>query len=256
MTAAVTLSSRTAGPRWTADPDEAAAALAQDPVGFARAANRAMDGADPLTVLAWAGRVFGRRLAVTAAMGDTVLAHLASRAVPGVHVLFVDTGYHFGETLGTADAVAAAYPVRLVTVRAPQSVVNHEAERGRLYSTSPDACCALRKVTPLDGALRGYRAWATGLRRGESAVRALTPTVQWDARREVLKLAPIAAWSDEDLLGYLDAHPDVVLNPLLQMGYPSIGCWPCTQPVAEGEDARSGRWAGLAKTECGIHYQI
>ena len=80
--------------------------------------------------------------------------------------------------------------------------------------------------------------------------------MQWDARREVLKLAPIAAWSDEDLLGYLDAHPDVVLNPLLQMGYPSIGCWPCTQPVAEGEDARSGRWAGLAKTECGIHFQI
>lgn len=113
-------------------PDQVAAALAEDPVGFARHADAVLEGADPLTILAWAGRAFGRGLAVTAAMGDTALAHLASRAVPGVHVLFVDTGYHFGETLGTADAVAAAYPVRLITVRAPQSVVSHEAERGRL----------------------------------------------------------------------------------------------------------------------------
>lgn len=242
--------------RFTSDPDEVAAALAVDPVGFARAADEALDGAPAATVLAWAGRAFGRGLAVTAAMGDTVLAHVAGRAVPGVHVLFVDTGYHFGETLGTADAVLATYPVRLVTLRARQSVVDHEAERGRLYRRDPDACCALRKVAPLDDALRGYRAWSTGLRRADSPARALTPTVQWDGRREVLKLAPLAGWSDEDLHAYLEGHPDVVLNPLLHMGYPSIGCWPCTSPVAEGEDARSGRWAGSAKTECGIHYQI
>ncbi|MBK8078642.1 MAG: phosphoadenylyl-sulfate reductase [Kineosporiaceae bacterium] len=238
------------------DPSDVAAALADDPIGFARHADSVLEGADPLTVLAWAGRAFGRELAVTAAMGDTALAHLASRAVPGVHVLFVDTGYHFGETLGTADALATTYPVRLITVRAQQSVVAHEAEHGRQYRSDPDACCAVRKVAPLNQALSGYRAWATGLRRSDSPSRALTPTVQWDPRRSLLKLAPIATWTDDDLDAYLDAHPDVISNPLLQMGYPSIGCWPCTQPVAEGEDARSGRWAGRSKTECGIHYQI
>ena len=239
-----------------ADPAEVAAALAEDPNAFAAAADQALDGAEPLTVLAWAARVFGRELAVTAAMGDTVLAHLAGRAAPGVHVLFIDTGYHFGETLGTADAVAVSYPVRLLTIRPRETVAQHEAARGRLYRTDPDACCALRKVAPLDEALLGYRAWATGLRRAESPSRAGTPTVGWDARRRVVKLAPLASWTDDDVAGYLADNPDVVLNPLLDMGYPSVGCWPCTKAVAEGDDARSGRWAGRAKTECGIHYQI
>lgn len=240
----------------TCRPEDVTAALAHDPVGFARHAGRVLEGADPLTVLGWAGRAFGRDLAVTAAMGDTLLAHLAARAVPGVHVLFIDTGYHFGETLGTADAVRASYPVRLLTVRPQESVMEHEGARGRLYRSDPDRCCALRKVAPLEGALRGYRAWATGLRRTDSASRALTPVVQWDPRREVLKLAPIAAWTDADVDRYLDEHPGVVVNPLLRMGYPSIGCWPCTSEVADGAEARSGRWAGRAKTECGLHYQI
>jgi phosphoadenosine phosphosulfate reductase len=237
-------------------PEDVAAAVEDDPVGFTRAAAEALEGADPLTVLGWAGRAFGRGLAVTAAMGDTLLAHLASRAVPGVHVLFVDTGYHFGETLGTADAVRATYPVRLRTIRPAQPVAAHEAERGRLYRSDPDACCGLRKVAPLDGALRGYPAWATGLRRDESPTRAGTPVVAWDVRRQLVKVAPIAAWTDADVEEYLQQHPDVVLNPLLQMGYPSIGCWPCTSAVAEGDDPRAGRWAGRAKTECGIHYTI
>lgn len=237
-------------------PEDVAAALADDPVAFAREADAALEGADPLTVLGWAGRAFDRDLAVTAAMGDTLLAHLAARAVPGVHVLFVDTGYHFGETLGTADAVLATYPVRLRTVRAAETVVQHEAARGRLYRTDPDACCALRKVAPLDAGLRGYRAWATGLRRDESPTRAATPTVSWDARRGLVKLAPIAGWTDAEVDAYLAEHPDVILNPLLQMGYPSIGCWPCTAPVTDGDDPRAGRWAGRAKTECGIHYTI
>lgn len=234
-------------------PEDVAAALEDDPEGFVAGANEVLDGADPLTVLGWAGRAFGRDLAVTAAMGDTVLAHLASRAVPGVHVLFIDTGYHFTETLGTADAVAATYPVRMLSIRPAQSVADQERERGELYRTDPDACCKLRKVTPLNDALRGYRAWATGLRRDESPTRAGTPTVTWDARRGLVKLAPIAAWTDDDVADYLQEHPDVVSNPLLQLGYRSIGCAPCTRAVAPGEDARAGRWAGLAKTECGIH---
>ena len=240
----------------TSRPEDVAAALEDDPVAFAAQADEVLEGADPLTVLGWAGRAFGRDLAVTAAMGDTVLAHLASRAVPGVHVLFIDTGYHFAETIGTLDAVRASYPVRVLSIRPKRSLADHEAEHGVLHRTDPDACCALRKVAPLEGALRGYRAWATGLRRDESPSRAGTPTVSWDAGRGLLKLAPIATWSDADVEAYLTAHPDIVVNPLVQLGYRSIGCAPCTRAVATGEDARAGRWAGLAKTECGLHYQI
>ena len=237
-------------------PEDVASALEHDPVAFAAQADAMLEGADPLTVLGWAGRAFGKSLAVTAAMGDTVLAHLASRAVPGVDLLFVDTGYHFAETIGTVDAVRASYPVRMLTITPKRSKEAHEADYGTLYGTDPDACCAIRKVAPLDNALRGYRAWATGLRRDESAARAGTPTVSWDDKRELLKLAPIAGWLDRDVDRYLGEHPDVVLNPLLQQGYRSIGCAPCTRPVTPGEDARAGRWAGRAKTECGLHYQI
>jgi phosphoadenosine phosphosulfate reductase len=234
-------------------PEDVAAALEEDPVAFAAEADAALEGADPLTVLGWADRAFGKSLAVTAAMGDTVLTHLASRAAPGVNVLFVDTGYHFAETIGTADALAASYPVRMLTITPKETRAEHEAKRGELWRTDPDACCALRKVAPLDNALRGYRAWATGLRRDESPTRADTPTVRWDAKRGLLKLAPIAGWSQEDVDAYLEAHPDVLTNPLLQLGYRSIGCGPCTRAVQPGEDARAGRWAGQAKTECGIH---
>jgi phosphoadenosine phosphosulfate reductase len=235
-------------------PEDVAAALETDPAGFAARASEVLDGADPLTVLGWAGRAFGRDLAVTAAMGDTVLAHLASRAVPGVHVLFIDTGYHFAETIGTADAVAATYPVRMLTIRPAESVAEHEAARGVLHRTDPDACCALRKVAPLNHALRGYRAWATGLRREESWTRADTPTVGWDAARGVLKLAPLANWTVDDVNAYLAEFPEVLANPLLQEGYASIGCAPCTRMVRPDEDTRAGRWAGRAKTECGLHW--
>lgn len=234
-------------------PEDVAAALEDDPVGFTRHAAEVLEGADPLTTLGWAGRAFGRSLAVTAAMGDTLLAHLSSRAVPGVHVLFVDTGYHFAETLGTADAVGMAYPVRLITVGADEDRATHERARGELFRTDPDACCRIRKVAPLDNALRGYRAWATGIRRDDSAGRAATPVVRWDARRQLVKVAPIAAWRDADVEAYLDEHPDVIGNPLTQEGYRSIGCEPCTRAVRPGEDARAGRWAGRAKTECGLH---
>ena len=238
------------------DPFEVEQALKDDPIAFTTLAAEALDGANPLTTLHWAHRAFGRELAVTAAMGDTVLAHLSGRAVPGVHVLFLDTGYHFAETIGTADAVAATYPVRLLTIRPAASRPEHEAEHGELFRRDTDACCALRKVEPLNRALAGYRAWATGLRRDDSPERANTATVSWDAKRGLVKLAPIAHWTDPDVERYLQANPDVLSNPLVQVGYRSIGCEPCTRPVAEGEDARAGRWAGSGKTECGIHYQI
>ena len=234
-------------------PEDVAAALEEDPESFAAQANTVLEGADPLTVLGWAGKAFGKSLVITASMGDTVLAHLTSRAVPGTDMLFVDTGYHFAETIGTAQAVQASYPLRMLSITPKESVQEHEAKRGKLWQTDPDACCAMRKVAPLNNALRGYRAWATGLRRVESEGRANTPIVSWDAKRDLLKLAPIAAWTDEDVDTYQDAHPEVLSNPLLQMGYRSIGCSTCTRAVAPGEDARAGRWAGRAKSECGIH---
>jgi phosphoadenosine phosphosulfate reductase len=234
-------------------PEDVAAALESDPVAFAAEANAVLEGADPLTVLGWAGRAFGKSLVITAAMGDTVLAHLASRAVPGTDLLFVDTGYHFIETIGTAAAVEASYPLRLLSVRAKETVAEHEAVKGRLYETDPDACCAVRKVAPLNRALRSYRAWATGLRRDDSPDRADTPTVQWNARKGLLKLAPIANWTGEDVEAYTATHPEVLSNPLMQLGYSSIGCEPCTRAVLPGEDARAGRWSGKTKTECGIH---
>ncbi|HZI98122.1 MAG TPA: phosphoadenylyl-sulfate reductase, partial [Actinomycetales bacterium] len=172
---------------------------------------------------------------------------------PGVDVLFLETGYHFAETLRTRDAVAAALPVTVVDVRARQTVPEQDAEYGpRLHDRDPATCCRLRKVEPLADSLAGYEAWVTGVRRDESPLRATTPLVTFDERHHLVKLNPLAAWSAADLTDYARAH-DVPLNPLLADGYPSIGCAPCTHSVAAGEDPRSGRWAGLPKTECGIH---
>ncbi len=204
-------------------------------------------------VLHWAAEEFGDALAVTASMQDTVLVHLASAVRPGIDALFLDTGYHFAETLGTADAVEATYPVTLRRLSPRESVAEQDARLGPgLFARDPDACCALRKVAPLDRALARYEAWATGVRRAEAPSRADTPLVAFDPRRGKVKLAPLAAWTDEDVREYIDAH-GVLVNPLLDDGYPSIGCAPCTRRVQLGEDPRAGRWAGSAKTECGIH---
>lgn len=193
------------------------------------------------------------RLAVTGSMQDTVLVHLASTVLPDIDVVFLDTGYHFAETLQTRDRVAASYRVHLRTITPRQSVAEQDADHGAaLHERDPDLCCALRKTQPLDEALDEYDAWATGLRRAESESRSDTPVVSFDERRDKIKLAPLAAWTDEDVATYVEEH-DLISNPLLEQGYPSIGCGPCTRRVAAGSDARSGRWAGIDKSECGIH---
>jgi phosphoadenosine phosphosulfate reductase len=204
-------------------------------------------------IIEWAVATFGARFCVTSSMGDAVLAHLASTVAPGVDVVFLDTGYHFPETIGTRDAVAATLPVNLLTITPVQSVAEQDAVHGAdLYKTDPDLCCALRKVTPLADALAGYDAWATGLRRAETHNRVIAPVVGWDAKKGKVKVSPLARWSDEQVERYI-ADNGVLVNPLVYDGYPSIGCRPCTRRVAPGDDARSGRWAGTAKTECGIH---
>ncbi|ANH39344.1 Phosphoadenosine phosphosulfate reductase [Nocardioides dokdonensis FR1436] len=205
------------------------------------------------TIIEWAAATFGDRFAITSSMGDAVLAHLASRVVPGVDVVFLDTGYHFIETIGTRDAVEATLDVTMRTVLPEQSVAEQDATHGpELFRTDPDLCCALRKVEPLRRTLASYDAWATGLRRAETHDRVIAPVIGWDARKQKVKVSPLARWSDDQVGAYVAEH-GVLVNPLVHDGYPSIGCWPCTRRVAPGDDARSGRWAGTTKTECGIH---
>ena len=205
------------------------------------------------TIIEWAVATFGERFCVTSSMGDAVLAHLASSVAPGLDVVFLDTGYHFVETIGTRDAVAATLPVTVRTITPEQTVEEQDAAYGKdLFRTDPDRCCALRKVAPLANTLAQYDAWATGLRRAETHNRVIAPVVGWDARKGKVKVSPLARWTDEQVERYI-ADNGVLVNPLVNDGYPSIGCWPCTRRVAPGDDPRSGRWAGTAKTECGIH---
>jgi phosphoadenosine phosphosulfate reductase len=204
-------------------------------------------------ILEWAVATFGERFCITSSMADAVLADIASRVAPGIDVVFLDTGYHFAETLGTADAVGATMDVNLIPITPVQSVAEQDAAYGPdLYQRDPDLCCALRKVQPLAEALQGYDAWATGLRRAETRNRVIAPVVGWDARKGKVKVSPLARWTDDDVERYVADH-GVLVNPLVYDGYPSIGCAPCTRRVAPGEDPRSGRWAGTNKTECGIH---
>jgi len=205
-------------------------------------------------IASWAAETFGRSLAVACSMaGDTVLPHLVAQAAPGVDVLFLDTGYHFPETLGTRDALASVLDANVIDVLPEQSVAEQDAEHGaRLHDRNPSLCCQLRKVDPINAELAGYEAWVTGIRREDNALRANARVVEWDAAHEMVKVNPIAAWSFDDLLDYAGAN-SVPVNLLLTDGYPSIGCAPCTRRVEPGEDPRAGRWAGLAKTECGLH---
>jgi phosphoadenosine phosphosulfate reductase len=168
-------------------------------------------------------------------------------------VLVLDTGYHFAETIGTRDAVAQVYDVNVRTVLPLLSIAQQDAAHGeRLYERDPNACCALRKVEPLARGLEPYDAWASGIRRDEATTRRDIGVVEWDAKRSMVKVNPIAAWTQSDVDAYVAEH-GVLVNPLAYDGYPSIGCAPCTRRVAPGEDPRSGRWAGSTKTECGLH---
>ncbi|MDQ3885509.1 MAG: phosphoadenylyl-sulfate reductase [Actinomycetota bacterium] len=220
---------------------------------LARRAGRELEGAPAADIIRWAADTFGAGFAVASSMQDAVLVHLASQVTPGVDVLFLDTGYHFTETVGTRDAVAATYDVNLITVTPALTVAEQDARYGaRLHDRDPDACCGMRKVEPLNRALEGYSAWATGVRREETPTRAGVPVVSFDPKRGKVMVAPLAAWTDDDVDAYVAEHA-VLQNPLLFAGYRSIGCAPCTRAVAAGEDPRAGRWAGSAKTECGIH---
>ena len=215
-----------------------------------------LDGASAAELLEWTDRHFTPEApgyVVASNMQDAVLVDLAAKVRPGVDVLFLDTGYHFAETIGTRDAVATVYDVTVVNVSADHDVAEQDRLYGKdLFARDPHECCRLRKVVPLGRALRGYAAWVTGIRRVESPTRANAPLVSFDEAFKLVKVNPLAAWTDEDMQAYIDAN-GILVNPLVEEGYPSIGCAPCTAKPAVGEDPRSGRWQGLAKTECGLH---
>jgi phosphoadenosine phosphosulfate reductase len=213
----------------------------------------ALNGAPAGDVIRWAKQTFGSRVCITSSMTDAVIIHLVSQLKPGIDVLFLDTGYHFAETIGTRDAVSAVYQVNVVNVTPATTVAEQDATLGpRLYGRNPDLCCYLRKVVPLERALGPYDAWITGVRKEETDSRSDTRVVQWDPKRQMVKVNPIVDWTQEQVDSYI-AENGVLVNPLVYDGYPSIGCQTCTMRVEAGADRRSGRWAGTAKTECGIH---
>ena len=220
---------------------------------IAEQAGRDLEEDSAQDVLRWAVDTFGSRFVIASSMGDGLLASLVSSVASGVDVLFLDTGYHFAETMGTRDAVAQVYDVNVRTMLPLLTVPQQDAMHGeRLHERDPNACCALRKVEPLARGLAPYTAWASGIRRDEAVTRRDIGVVEWDAKREMVKVNPIATWTQVDVDTYIAEH-GVLVNPLAYDGYPSIGCAPCTRRVAPGEDARAGRWAGSAKTECGLH---
>ena len=210
------------------------------PAWLAAAAHNLAD-APADEILAWAVATFGANLTVASSMQDAVLIDLAVRADPSVEVIFLNTGFHFAETLETARRIQARYGLNLVTL-----VPDLDAPTYQTRGT--EACCDARKVDLLEDHLAERGAWVTGLRRAESPSRAGAATVAWDATRGLVKVNPIVAWTDDDVAAYVEAH-DIIVNPLRDKGFDSIGCAPCTLPGA----GRSGRWAGSGRLECGLH---
>jgi len=209
----------------------------------------ALGDAAPHKLIEWTLKTFPNETVLTVSFGGggVVLAHMVSEIDRSVPVMFLDTGMHFAETLAFKQQLTERYGLNVIEM--------HPAiDPGPLYTTDPDRCCDIRKVEPMRRGLRGYRAWLAALRRDQSSTRAGLDVAEWhdtdDAR--LLKIHPLLNWTRKDVWRYLYDH-DVPHHPLLDQGYSSIGCWPCTRPTAAGEDERAGRWSGSGKTECGLH---
>ena len=202
------------------------------------------ESAPASAVIRWALKSFGDSLVLAASFEDIVLIDLVTKLAPAVEVVFLDTEAHFPETLAFVEAMRDRYGLNLtVTKPGPEAVA---------YPCGSDQCCQFRKVEPLRRALAGKRAWLTSLKRSDGPTRADAPIVGWDAGFGLVKVNPLATWTEDDISSYLSDH-DLPVHPLTLQGYRSIGCAPTTRPVAEGEDARAGRWSGADKSECGLH---
>ncbi len=206
--------------------------------------NAEFESRPPSEVIEWAVGSFSPHLLLAASMTDAVLIDLAVKVDPAIEVMFIDTGYHFPETMETLTTVRRRYGLNLrIMTPVPQDE--------EPWRTDPEGCCAALRVSELERALSGKQAWMSGLRRVDTPFRRSAPIVGRDGRG-LVKVNPIAAWTNDDVSRYIDQH-DVPINPLIKRGYLSIGCMPCTRPVVPGEDPRAGRWDGIDKTECGLH---
>lgn len=219
--------------------------------------SKAFERSDPKDVIAWSLAIYGQRLTLGTGFGASgmVLLDMAMRVNRAIDVFFIDTRLLFAETYALRQRIEARYGIMLRAVSG-MSLAQQEAQFGpRLWEAAPDLCCNLRKVEPLTQALAGRSAWMTAVRRDQAETRNATPILQWDERRAVAKIAPLARWSEQDCWAYI-RHYDLPYNALHDQGYPSIGCQPCTRAVRPGEDLRAGRWAAHAhKTECGLHWE-
>ncbi len=230
-----------------------------DPIEQAAAWSRDLEGADPAVIVRWSVERFGEGLVIGSSFGrdGLVVIDLARRWRPDIPVLFLETGYHFPETLTFRDRLRAEWGLNIVDVRAVQSVAEQDAAYGaQLYARDPDACCNLRKVEPLQRALAGRRAWLTGVRRDQHSGRGTTPVVEWQELAAgaggLFKITPVVGWTRARIDDYSREH-HLPSHPLWAQGYPSVGCAPCTRPVGPTGSERDGRWAGTGKTECGIN---
>ncbi|WP_435010377.1 phosphoadenylyl-sulfate reductase [Tundrisphaera lichenicola] len=218
-------------------------------------ANRFLEGAKPQEILRWAVENFAPKLTMATAFGPEgcTILHMLAEIDPRTRVFNLDTGYQFPETLELRDRIATRYGIEVEMVRADSTVAEYEAANGGpIYGIDPNRCCQDRKLTPLRRAVEGYDSWISAIRADQSLHRAKADIVGWDAKFGLVKVNPLLRWNKRDVWAFVVTN-DVPYNPLHDQGYPSIGCWPCTQPVAQGEDERAGRWAGQAKTECGLH---
>jgi len=216
-----------------------------------------LEGKTPQEILRWAVDAYHPRLTLATAFGaeGCVLIHLLAEIRADVDVFNLETGYQFPETLDTRRRLVERYGIPIRFVSAEQSVEELErAHDGPLYDRDPNRCCYLRKIVPLQQALVGVDAWISAIRREQTPDRAHAGAVEWDHKFGLVKVNPLVAWTKKDVWSFILKH-DVPYNPLHDQGYPSIGCWPCTRPVGANEGDRAGRWAGTAKTECGLHAQ-
>jgi phosphoadenosine phosphosulfate reductase len=218
-------------------------------------ASRRLETADPETIIRWAVDRYFPRLTMATAFGPEgcVILYLLSKIQPETYVFNLDTGYQFAETLQLRDRIAEKYGIEVELKRPDSTVAEYEAKHGGpLHGTQPDRCCYDRKVVVLHEAVKGMHAWMSGIRRDQSPDRAQAPIVGWDNRFQLVKISPLANMTKSDIWKLI-LDEDIPYNPLHDQGYPSVGCQPCTRAVLFGEDERSGRWSGSAKTECGLH---
>ena len=210
------------------------------------AAGAKLENQPPEAILKWAVDTFYPRLTMATAFGPegNCIIHMLAAIEPGVRIFNLETGYQFAETLELRERIKQKYGIEVEYVRAESTVKEYEDEHGGpLYVIRPDQCCFDRKIAPLRNAVIGYQAWISAIRKDQTGDRAQASVVQWDAKFDLVKINPLLNWTKKDVWNFITKN-DVPYNPLHDRGYPSIGCWPCTAPVGEGEDERAGRWRG------------